>query len=387
MTTETFLFTSESVGKGHPDKICDRISDSILDSYLKEDSESKTAIETMISPGLVVICGEIKSKAKIDIEKVVRNIVGDEYQIIININEQSGDIYNAVKDGGAGDQGVMFGYATNETEERIPIGLLLSHRLVMEIEKRYWNNSKIKEDFMQENHNKNHNKLTKIDNENQHNIILGPDCKSQVTIEYLNNNGELIPLRVDNVVMSVQHDKNVDRKNVQNILKKIVEDVIPENLLKNTKFYLQPTDFTIGGPMADTGLTGRKIIVDTYGGFGCHGGGAFSGKDPSKVDRSGAYVARWIAKSLVDSKIVKRVQIQISYAIGVTHPLSINIETYGTSKMKNTEIIELIKKNFDLSPNGIIRDLKLKNPIYENTAVYGHFGRNIFSWEKSKNLK
>ncbi|KAG0438023.1 S-adenosylmethionine synthase isoform type-2 [Dictyocoela muelleri] len=467
MTTKKFIFTSESVGYGHPDKLCDKISDTILDAHLKIDPDSKVAIETMISPNLIVIAGEVNSrcskiknevencydenrevknrddencdyenrevknrddencddencddencddenrdgendneinlnkislndkkhilsKMAVDYEKIARSVLRDcgytaqngidpdTCTVIVNVNQQSDDINRAVSLGGAGDQGMMFGYATNETEEKIPMSLLLAHRLVMEIEKLNRLRKNLKDDFNNELKNKSNY------------IPLGPDCKSQVSVEYLNNSGEMVPLRVDAIVMSVQHDSSVGVDQVRKELKAIVDKVVPKNLLINTKFYLQPTIFTIGGPAADTGLTGRKIIVDTYGGFGCHGGGAFSGKDATKVDRSGAYMARYIAKSLVESNICKRVLVQLSYAIGIDHPISINVDTYNTSKYDHDQIIEIIKKNFDLSPIGIINELKLKMPIYSKTAVYGHFGRNEFSWENPKKLK
>ncbi|EPR78903.1 S-adenosylmethionine synthetase [Spraguea lophii 42_110] len=375
-----YLFTSESVSEGHPDKICDQISDAILDAYLEIDPYAKVAIEATISPNLLLICGEVNynSDVHINIEKIAKDTIAEigynktngfnieESTIIVNVNKQSDEINRAVggldENMGAGDQGMMFGYATDETEERMPLSLMLSHKLIM--------------------------KLSEMRRSEQIKW-LRPDAKTQVTVEYDEINGILTPFRVDTIVVSAQHDEHISLDEIRTtIMEKIIKKVIPVEYLINTKYHILPSGkFVKGGPQADCGLTGRKIIVDTYGGFGCHGGGCFSGKDPSKVDRSGAYAARWIAKSLVDSKICKRALIQISYAIGIPEPVSIYINTYNTSKLLDAEIIEIIRKNFKLNPGDIIKSLELNKPIYKKTAVFGHFGRNEFSWEKSKKLE
>lgn len=373
----TFLLTSESVGEGHPDKICDQISDAILDEHLMQDRHARVAVETVVNTGMVLLCGEVKSRAVVDYQKVVRGVLRDvgydcctkgfDYKtvsVLVAIKEQSGDISNAIEsehmlDVGAGDQGMMFGYATDETEEKMPLSLVLAHKLVKRLA-----------DLRRE-----------VD-------FLGPDCKSQVTVEYTDEGGKLVPLRVHTVVVSTQHTQKTETEFLRRfVMENVVQKVIPEVLLRDTTYYIQPSGrFVIGGPAADAGLTGRKIIVDTYGGFGCHGGGCFSGKDWSKVDRSGAYMARWIAKSLVSSGICKRVLIQISYAIGIVKPLSIYVDTYNTSSVSNEKIIQIVEQNFDLRPGAIARDLGLMMPIFRETATYGHFGRDIFAWEKPKNL-
>lgn len=374
---KTFLFTSESVGDGHPDKICDQISDAILDAHLEMDPESKVAIETIVKNDTVILVGEISSTATINYHKIVKNTIKEigynfkdafNYQtvnILTFINKQSADISKAVikedsDEMGAGDQGIMFGYATDECEELMPISLIFSHRIVQRIQK-----------------------LRKEVN------WMRPDCKSQVTIEYAEEDGALIPLRVDNIVVSLQHDNtiSIDELRVY-VIDEIIKKVIPMDLLETTKFYVQPSgQFIIGGPIGDSGLTGRKIIVDTYGGFGAHGGGCFSGKDCSKVDRSGAYAARWIAKSLVANGVCKRVIVQLSYAIGMKDPLSVFVNTYGTGSYSDEDILAIIEDNFDLRPGAIIKKLGLKSPIFRKTATFGHFGRNEFSWETPITLK
>lgn len=368
---KSFLFTSESVGEGHPDKICDQISDAILDAHLRIDPNSKVAIEAVVKNDTVILVGEISSKATINYRTIVKNTIKqigydfedafnyDNINVIAYINNQSVEISNAVvqsdcDDIGAGDQGIMFGYATDECEELMPLSLIFSHRIVEKL--------------------KTLRSSTKW---------MRPDCKSQVTIEYADDEGALIPLRVDNVVVSLQHSSDIDVEDLRAfVIEKVIKDVIPEEYLTNTRFIIQPSGkFIIGGPTGDSGLTGRKIIVDTYGGFGAHGGGCFSGKDCSKVDRSGAYAARWIAKSLVANKICRRVMVQLSYAIGMKDPLSIFVNTYGTGSYSESEILTIIKENFDLKPGAIIKALGLKNPIFQKTATFGHFGRNEFSWE------
>lgn len=376
------IFTSESVGEGHPDKICDLISDSILDKCLEFDPLSRVAVDVCIKTNMVVIFGEITSLANIDYESIARNVlkeigyinnsIGIDYKkckVIININKQSQDISKGLKinennvyDLGAGDQGIMFGYATDETKERMPLTILLSHKLAERLE------------------------ILRKKGDN----FLGPDCKTQVTVEYNYDNGIIIPKRIHTIVISTQHIEGIETEFLRSYLKeKVINNVIPEYLIdSNTIFHLQPSGrFVIGGPEGDSGLTGRKIIVDTYGGWGSHGGGAFSGKDWSKVDRSGAYAARWIAKSLVDANICKRVLIQVSYAIGIAEPLSIFVDTYNTSKYSNLEILKIIKLNFNLRLGNIVKELGLNKPIYKSTAKYGHFGKPNYSWEVSKNLK
>lgn len=370
----TFLFTSESVGEGHPDKLCDQISDTILDHLLAQDPNSKVAIETIAKNDTIILAGEITSTGTIDYQSIVRSVIKDvgydfddifDYKTVnvyTYINKQSEDIASAVKetdklDIGAGDQGIMFGYASDETCEMMPMSLIFAHNIV----------KKLKELRSKTN-------------------WMRPDCKSQVTVEYARDNGALVPIRVDTVVVSCQHNDLISLKELRAYIKEqVVEKVIGSDLLINTKFIIQPSGkFKIGGPVGDTGLTGRKIIVDGYGGFGAHGGGCFSGKDGSKVDRSGAYAARWIAKSLVASGICRRVLIQISYAIGLKDPVSIFINSYSTSNFTDNEIEKIIKDNFDLRPGKIIEELQLKKPVYRNTSVFGHFGRDEFMWEVPK---
>ena len=364
-----YLFTSESVTEGHPDKIADQISDAVLDACLAEDAFSRVACETLTATGLVVIAGEITTKAYVDFQALVRGTISsigynnalygfdsNTCAVISSINKQSGDIAMGVDTGGAGDQGMMFGYACNETVELMPMPIALAHKLTMRL-------ADVRK----------HGKLN----------YLRPDGKSQVTVEYDANKK---PIRVDAVVVSTQHAENVTNDELRaDILKHVIQAVIPAELLdEDTKYHINPTGrFVIGGPMGDTGLTGRKIIVDTYGGMGRHGGGAFSGKDPTKVDRSAAYVARYIAKNIVAGGLADRCEVQLAYAIGVADPVSVLVETFGTHKVDPEIIPDLIRAHFKLTPKGIIDSLKLRRPIYCKTAAYGHFGRNDpdFTWE------
>jgi len=366
---DRFLFTSESVTEGHPDKIADQISDAVLDACLAVDPMSRVACETLTATGLVVVAGEITTKAYVDVQKLVRDVVsGIGYNdalfgfdsntcaVISTINRQSGDISMGVDTGGAGDQGMMFGYACNETPELMPTPISLAHKLAKKL-------SEVRKSGLMK--------------------YLRPDGKSQVTVEYGPNHK---PKRVDAVVISTQHAENVSNKKLHaEILKNVIQAVIPAELLdKNTKYHINPTGrFVIGGPMGDTGLTGRKIIVDTYGGMGRHGGGAFSGKDPTKVDRSAAYMARYVAKNIVAAGLADRCEVQLAYAIGVAEPVSVLVDTFGTGKVPETKLEELVRKNFKLTPKGIISSLNLRRPIYQATAAYGHFGRSNteFSWE------
>ena len=373
------LFTSESVTEGHPDKLCDYISDSVLDEFLKLDQNSRVACETVAGKDTIFITGEISSTAEVDIENVVRNAIKEigfdnsetdiDYRtckIIINLSKQSPDIALGVdksyedklgeniESEGAGDQGLMFGFAINETEDLMPMPIYLAHKLsrkLADVRK----NGKIK--------------------------YLRPDGKTQVTVEYEDEK----PVRVDTVVVSTQHDSDIDLETLKNDIKeKVIKAVIPENLLdENTKYYINPTGrFVIGGPLGDSGLTGRKIIVDTYGGFSRHGGGAFSGKDPSKVDRSASYMARYIAKNIVANGYASKCEIQFSYAIGVAKPVSVYVDTFGTNTIPEEKIVSKVLETFDLTPTGIIKTLGLKNPIYRKTTNYGHFGKKDLPWEK-----
>jgi len=364
-----FLFTSESVTEGHPDKIADQISDAILDACLTEDAHSRVACETLTATGLVVIAGEITTKTYVDFQKIVRGVVQsigydnalygfdcNTCAVISSINKQSGDIAMGVDTGGAGDQGMMFGYATNENENYMPTAIDLAHKLTMRL-------SEVRKNGMLP--------------------YLRPDGKSQVTVEY---GPDHKPVRLDAVVISTQHADSIDNETLRaDILKHVIQAAIPEHLLDaDTKYHINPTGrFVIGGPMGDTGLTGRKIIVNTYGGMGRHGGGAFSGKDPTKVDRSACYMARYIAKNIVAAGLADRCEVQLAYAIGVAEPVSVLVDTFGTGTVDENRLEQLVRENFQLTPKGIIESLKLRRPIYKKTASYGHFGRKDpdFTWE------
>ena len=383
---ERLLFTSESVTEGHPDKMCDQISDAILDALLEQDPMSRVACETATTTGLVMVMGEITTKGYVDIQKVVRNTVReigydrakygfdcDTCGVIVALDEQSPDIAMGVDKAleakenkmsdeeleaiGAGDQGMMFGYATNETDEYMPYPIYLAHKLARQL-------TKVRKDGTLR--------------------YLRPDGKTQVTVEY-DENGK--PSRLDAVVLSTQHDEEVTQEQIHKDIKKYVfDEILPAEMVdENTKFFINPTGrFVIGGPHGDSGLTGRKIIVDTYGGYARHGGGAFSGKDCTKVDRSAAYAARYVAKNIVAAGLADRCEIQLSYAIGVAQPTSIMVDTFGTSKLREDQLVEMIRKHFDLRPAGIIKMLDLRRPIYKQTAAYGHFGRDDLDlpWEK-----
>jgi S-adenosylmethionine synthetase len=369
MSERKFVFTSESVTEGHPDKVADQISDAILDAMLKDDPYSRVACETMVTTGLAIVAGEVTTRTYVDIPEIVRETVreigytrakyGFDYEtcgVITTIDKQSPDIAMGVDTGGAGDQGLMFGFACDETEELMPLPIMLAHKICMKL-------SEVrKKDILP---------------------YLRPDGKSQVTVEYEG----FKPVRVDTVVVSTQHSPDVKMKDLkEDVIEKVIKEVVPAHLLdpENITYHINPTGrFVIGGPMGDCGLTGRKIIVDTYGGSGRHGGGCFSGKDPSKVDRSAAYAARWVAKNIVASGVAKRCEVQLAYAIGVAKPVSIFVNTFETGIIPDSEIEKIVKELFDLTPNGIMHALDLRKPIYKKTAVYGHFGRDIFPWEKT----
>lgn len=386
MKMEKFLFTSESVTEGHPDKMCDQISDAILDALMEKDPMSRVACETCTTTGLVMVMGEITTNAYVDIQKIVRDTVAEigytrakfgfdatTCGVMVAIDEQSSDIAMGVDKAlevkenksdedqfdtiGAGDQGMMFGYASDETEEYMPYPIALAHRLARQL-------TKVRKDGTLS--------------------YLRPDGKTQVTVEYDENHK---PIRLDAVVLSTQHDPDVTQEQIHKDIQKYVFDsILPADMVDNdTKFFINPTGrFVIGGPHGDSGLTGRKIIVDTYGGAARHGGGAFSGKDCTKVDRSAAYAARYVAKNIVAAGLAKRCEIQLSYAIGVAHPTSIMVDTFGTGKLSDNRLVEIIRENFDLRPAGIIKMLDLRRPIYKQTAAYGHFGRNDLNlpWEQ-----
>ena len=371
MAKKDYYFTSESVTEGHPDKIADQISDSILDAILAQDPLGRVACETLVTTGLAFVAGEISTTCYVHIPDIVRETIRDigytrakygfDYEtcsVITSIDQQSSDIAMGVDTGGAGDQGLMFGFACNETPELMPMPIMLAHKLAM--------------------------RLTEVRKKD----ILGylrPDGKTQVTIEYRDGK----PFRIDTMVVSSQHSPDVYMKEMkEDIIEKVIKPVLPKELLdeENIKYYINPTGrFVVGGPMGDTGLTGRKIIVDSYGGVGSHGGGCFSGKDPTKVDRSGAYISRYIAKNIVAAGIADRVEVQLAYAIGVPEPVSILVDTFGTGKVPQETIVKLIRTNFPLTPKGIIDHLKLRRPIYKKTAAYGHFGQDDpdFTWEKT----
>ena len=378
MALSDFIFTSESVSEGHPDKMADQISDAVLDSILKDDPESRVAVETMVKTGMAIIAGEVRTNTYVDLEDVVRKVItdigydnsdvgfdGNNCAVLNAIGKQSGDIAMGVdasetKDVGAGDQGLMFGYATDESDALMPAPIHFSHLLVK------------KQADVRKN-----NTLP----------WLRPDAKSQLTFKY--ENGK--PVSIDAVVLSTQHSPNVSLSDLKDgVIEEIIKPVLPEQWIhKDTKFHINPTgQFIIGGPVGDCGLTGRKIIVDTYGGMARHGGGAFSGKDPTKVDRSAAYAGRYVAKNIVASGLAEKCEIQISYAIGVSEPTSISIDTYNTGKLKDSVIANIVKEEFDLRPRGLIEMLDLKRPIYQKTAAYGHFGRDDIDlpWEKTDKL-
>ncbi len=380
MNKSRHLFTSESVSEGHPDKIADQISDAILDAVLENDTNGRVAIETMVTTGLTFVAGEMTTEAYVDIPKIVRGTIKsigytepdlafdwEACSVITSIDEQSPDISQGVtsgeglhKEAGAGDQGMMFGYAVNQTEEYMPLPIMLAHKILMRLA-----------DLR---------KTGRIP-------YLKPDAKSQVTVDY--DGGK--PIRVDTVVLSTQHSVEVTNEEIRHdMIEQVIKKVVPANYIdeKNIVYHINPTGrFVIGGPHGDTGLTGRKIMVDTYGGFGSHGGGAFSGKDPTKVDRSAAYMARYVAKNIVASGLAGECEIQLAYAIGVSEPVSVTVDTHSTGKVEDETIVRVVKKLFNFTPSGIIETLDLKKPIYRSTAAYGHFGREGFSWEKLDRVK
>lgn len=368
-----FLFTSESVTEGHPDKIADQISDAVLDEVLRNDPKGRVACETLLATGLILVAGEITTNAQIDYVKIARDTVekvgytrakygfdAHTCSVITAMNRQSPDIAQGVDTGGAGDQGLMFGFACNETQELMPLPIMLAHRLTK--------------------------RLSVVRKEGLLNY-LRPDGKSQVTVQYQNGK----PIRVETVVVSTQHSDSVSNETLrsditEHVIKPVINEVSPEMMDSATKLLINPTGrFVIGGPQGDTGLTGRKIIVDTYGGYAPHGGGAFSGKDPTKVDRSATYMARYIAKNIVAAGLAEKCQVQLAYAIGVAEPVSVYVETFGTSRVDEDSLPELVRSHFQLTPKGIIESLNLQRPIYQETAAYGHFGRNEpgFSWEQT----
>jgi len=365
-----FMFTSESVTEGHPDKIADQISDAVLDAVLKDDPAGRVACETLVTTGLIVVAGEITTKTYVDFSDVAREVVrdvgytrakygfdADTCGVISSIKKQSGDIALGVDTGGAGDQGLMFGFACDETDELMPMPITLAHKLCRRL-------SEVRKGGI-------------VD-------FLRPDGKSQVTVQYVNGR----PARVDCVVLSTQHSEEVSNRDLHEaVMNEVVQQVIPKGMIdKNTRFHINPTGrFVTGGPMGDAGLTGRKIIVDTYGGYSRHGGGAFSGKDPTKVDRSASYMARYIAKNLVAAGVASKVEVQLAYAIGVAEPVSVMADTFGTGVIPDEQLTDIIRANFSLTPRGIIETLNLRRPIYRQTAAYGHFGRTEpgFTWERS----
>lgn len=371
------LFTSESVTEGHPDKVCDQIADVLLDEYLKQDTESRVAAEALATAGMVVIVGEVTSKGQVNVEDIVRRTIkeigydntndGFDYntcRILISLHEQSPDISMGVtpttdKEQGAGDQGLMFGYATRETAELMPMPINLAHKLTM--------------------------RLSEVRKKKELSWVR-PDGKSQVTIEY--DNGK--PKRIQTIVLSTQHSPDVDYETIKKeVMARVIEPVCCGMLDKDTKYHINPTGrFVIGGPAGDSGVTGRKLIADTYGGVGSNGGGALSGKDPSKVDRSASYMARYVAKNIVAAELADKCEVQIAYAIGVAEPVSLMVNTFGTGKIPEERIEDIVRKNFDLRPGAIIKDLNLKRPIYRKTSVYGHFGRNDpdFTWERTDKI-